>query len=309
MNRQIFKYLGHIVLIVAILLVLLIAAASTLKPDPESYLHEWVIKRQRFETLNSPRILFLGDSNLAFGLDSKRIMDSTHCNVQNAGLHGGIGLQYCIQEYEDLIMKGDIVVICCAYDQYTNGRGGQSTLPVVIFHNHWHGINKLTLPLWKVFLSGFHSIFSQPDDEVLCSERAYRASYFNEYGDEAKHWEMNPLDSIPKGKLGNQHVNKVLMRYLFKRVTEWEGRGAQVLFMPAAIPQDYYDESREALLKIEKELIRRGHPFMVPIDSCVYDESFMYDCLYHLNKEGVDRFTGQMIEALKQQMHEDSNMP
>ncbi|KAA6307943.1 hypothetical protein EZS27_040384 [termite gut metagenome] len=44
------------------------------------------------------RIIFVGGSNLAFGIDSKMITDSLHIDVINYGLSAGIGLKYMIDD-------------------------------------------------------------------------------------------------------------------------------------------------------------------------------------------------------------------
>ena len=62
--------------------------------EQDGYLQAYNKKCQLLEDTPSPRIIFVGGSNLAFGLDSQRIKDSLNINVINYGLHAGIGLKY-----------------------------------------------------------------------------------------------------------------------------------------------------------------------------------------------------------------------
>ena len=217
MNSQIIKYIKNVVVLAFFVITIPIVAVILIKPDAENNLNEWKVKRLRFESLSSPRILFVGDSNLAFGLDSRAVANSFHCNVQNAGLHAGIGLYYCLQEYDDLIRKDDVIVICCTYQQYVRGYGESITLPVAVYYNDWNGLHKFNFSQWKVFLSGFMEIIRQHGLN-LEDERTYRASYYNIYGDESKHWEFQPLDSIPEMGFPNMPLNDNMIEYLFDKI-------------------------------------------------------------------------------------------
>ena len=66
--------------------------------EQDGYLQAYNKKCQLLEDAPAPRIIFVGGSNLAFGLDSQRIKDSLNINVINYGLHAGIGLKYMIDD-------------------------------------------------------------------------------------------------------------------------------------------------------------------------------------------------------------------
>ena len=87
------KFINNILLIAGILITLILAI-TMLPMEQDGYLQAYNKKCQLLEDTPSPRIIFVGGSNLAFGLDSQRIKDSLNINVINYGLHAGIGLKY-----------------------------------------------------------------------------------------------------------------------------------------------------------------------------------------------------------------------
>ena len=83
--------------------------------DNNSYLAVTLDKQKRLADLPSKRIIFVGGSNLAFGLESKKIQEASGLNVVNMGVQGGLGLSYMLNEAKHGIKKDDIVIISLAY--------------------------------------------------------------------------------------------------------------------------------------------------------------------------------------------------
>lgn len=71
------------VLLLGVLSGVLSGVVMKLIPVKDSYLLAYNKKCELLEKTESPRIIFVGGSNLCFGLDSKRIADSLHVNVVN----------------------------------------------------------------------------------------------------------------------------------------------------------------------------------------------------------------------------------
>ena len=78
------KFINNILLIAGILITLILAI-TMLPMEQDGYLQAYNKKCQLLEDTPSPRIIFVGGSNLAFGLDSQRIKDSLNINVINYG--------------------------------------------------------------------------------------------------------------------------------------------------------------------------------------------------------------------------------
>ncbi|PWT95231.1 MAG: hypothetical protein C5B53_11725 [Candidatus Melainabacteria bacterium] len=72
-------------------------------------------KHHLLEVAHSPKIIFIGGSNLAFGLDSSLIEAKFHRPVVNMGLCAPFGLRYLLEEVKDNITPGDTIVLVPEY--------------------------------------------------------------------------------------------------------------------------------------------------------------------------------------------------
>lgn len=72
-------------------------------------------KHHLLEVARSPKIIFVGGSNLAFGLDSNLIESKFHRPVVNMGLCAPFGLRYLLEEVKDNVTAGDTIVLVPEY--------------------------------------------------------------------------------------------------------------------------------------------------------------------------------------------------
>ena len=66
-------------------------------------------KLDRLEQANRPKIVFVGDSNLAFGIESRSIEDRFGMEVHNTGLLRGMGVAFCMNQVRENKMRQDDV--------------------------------------------------------------------------------------------------------------------------------------------------------------------------------------------------------
>ena len=78
----------------------------------QSYSASLADKVERLRSINQPKIVLVGNSNLAFGIDSEKIEQELKMPVVNMGLHGGIGNAFHEGMAKANITAGDIYVIC-----------------------------------------------------------------------------------------------------------------------------------------------------------------------------------------------------
>ena len=98
-------------------------------------------KVQRLENLHEPKIVLIGDSNLAFGIDSEKIEEAFGMPVVNMGLHGGLGNAFHEEMTRLNVTEGDIYIIChCSYSD--DGQLKNKELAWITLENH--------PSLWKI---------------------------------------------------------------------------------------------------------------------------------------------------------------
>ena len=76
-----------------------------------SYVASFYDKIERLESINEPKIILVGNSNLAFGMNSEKLEKSMGMPVVNLGLHNNLGSAFHEQMAKFNINKGDIVEI------------------------------------------------------------------------------------------------------------------------------------------------------------------------------------------------------
>ena len=99
----------------------------------QSFQGALIDKVERLESIEGPKIILAGNSNLAFGMDSRLLEEKTGMPVVNLGLHGGLGNDFQERIARLNVQQGDIVVI--ANSNYKDG-SIQKDLMWITVENH-----------------------------------------------------------------------------------------------------------------------------------------------------------------------------
>ena len=99
----------------------------------KSILFSKIAKDSLLKNVPSPRIIFIGGSNLNMGLNSQLIKDSLGLNPINTSITVNIGLIYMMDDMLKYIKKGDVVIAAPEYAQYYNkdAYGGEPLLRII----------------------------------------------------------------------------------------------------------------------------------------------------------------------------------
>ena len=87
-------------------------------------------KHKALETTPQPRIILVGGSNLAFGIDSERMEKELNVSVVNTGLAAGMGLPYMLKDVKPYLKEGDTVILVPEYSLYFDGIGDAQVEPL-----------------------------------------------------------------------------------------------------------------------------------------------------------------------------------
>ena len=295
MKKFLFKVLLAGVLVFALLVLLL----RLIPQDRDAYLMAYNKKCLLLDSVPSPRIIFVGGSNLCFGLDSKRIEDSLHINVINYGLHAGIGLKFMTDDVERYVGEGDIIVFAPEYEQfYTCMYGEAATIAPLMACNNWKKYGLLdNKQILQVLIGIPDAIRMNIQGLFPKKEEAYSLSGINRYGDECKHWRL-PDRPLSLDKPIKESLDKDFGHYFIEKVESMEKRNRVVIIPPVIRATTYKMIEPQALL-LSRFLTEKGHPFLVPTEHHVLPDTCAYDTKYHMNKSGVDKFTSLVLEELK----------
>ncbi len=292
--------------------------------DKDNYLREYNKKIDLIKKTPCPRIIFIGTSTLAFGIDSKLISDSLGTNVINMGLHAGIGARYYIDDYLQYIRQGDIVILSPSYyaDFTMGGNGVPESMPDLMIATHWRNFNKLNINQVIQLIKGvpFYclrsatSLLETPmkefDPDSVNTEFRFIASGFNEYGDEYSHWVIPSY--LNKNQVDNDEiivspkdltVDNSFLIYLKKTIKKYKEKGAYVLLMPEISSHKIYTKyNPDYIQKKMKEynLLFFTNPKNLEFhDSCSYEEWGSA----HLNRTGVNFASERITKLLQNELY------
>ena len=277
--------------------------------DEDDYLMEFPVKRQLVRDTPAPKIVFLGGSNVAFGLDSKTVSDSLHLPVVNSGLQAGLGLKFILDSCMPLLVEGDVLVVMPEYAHFADANGELTTIGSIPFFATPAEYATLNASQWKNVMAGFcRMALSSVENAVRSSFRgnesgvSYKFSLggFNEWGDEQSHWTLKPAHDFRKSVVAEKKpLNPAFVSEFVAKVRNLEQRGVKVILLPPAIYEGKFELDSRFIGEVKAALAASGLPFQDDPGAYVYPADKMYDTVYHLNKSGVDIHTQRVIKALR----------
>ena len=300
------RFLIYIIEFLGILLGIILALIFLIPESKAHYIHAYPDKMAKIDTLSSPRLIIVGGSNAAFGLNTKRIADSLNINVFNTALHAGIGLRLQLDDVSRRLRQGDKIIILPEYGQFTsvlNGDDGDPALTNAVLYSKSDIFLLLNGKQWYKFISGIGQHIHGNLNSLLTADSTkeldYSAYNFDEYGDEVKH-RYKPSKTFDFQIDRQTEPTRESILYLSNKVKELKNNGISVYIYPPVTIEKYFNQHKELINNISKSLDTEDIPFIVkPIDH-VEPDSCAFDTPYHMNAIGVEDFTDGLIKELKE---------
>ena len=291
----------------SIVLVLIILVGVLLPTTPrasKSLLFSKIHKDSLLQNVKSPRLIFVGGSNLSFGLNSKMIRDSLGVYPINTSVHLSIGLIYMLDNTLPYIRSGDTVIVSPEYNQFygTFGYGGTELLRTILDVDYtqlsklrprqWLNIFKF-IPNYALTKLDPAEYFSKVDKDDI-----YGAGSFNEYGDAYKHWNLEKQDYAPDEPITDPFNYSVLDElYIFKQ--KLEAKGAVLYITFPGTESTSFDNNKNQIMKVENELKKKGFSLLGTPERYKIPDAMTFNSSYHLIKKGVDYRTCLLIGDIR----------
>jgi len=293
-------------------LLLLVSASTLWIPHPslrDSLYYALLDKHELLDRTPSPWIIFLGGSNLSFGLDSARIVEETGTPAVNMGIHAGFGLKFILRDVEPHLRPRDVVVLVPEYSNfYSDQVDGNIELLYILFDVLPEARGSVPASQWCHLLPLFprysaEKIFHLPG-ALLMGEKAegaaigdYDRKSFNAHGDAFAHWgKANRFVKITN--LGGTYRPDAA-NAINDFTSTAHASGADVLLLYPCFQESNYDFNRKEIESLHRHLAEAlscrilGDPARYRME-----DRFFYNARYHLNREGVAERTRRVIEDL-----------
>ncbi len=247
----------------------------------------------------SPRIIFIGGSNLSFGLNSQMIKDSTGFNPINTGIHAKLGLKYMLDNTLLHVRPGDTLILVPEYDYFFQPYDIFSKeLSRIIFDVDFSKIrllnknqlSKLARRVPKYLLTKI-----KPKEYWgFDISKTYGRDSFNQYGDVDAHWEMQGRKPRLHTITGNYNPEIVARIKEFEKSVKTKGATLYLSF--PGLHQQCVDAQADKIKKVESAFHENNLNVLGNALRYSMPTPMMFDSAYHLNKTGVDLRTRQFIE-------------
>jgi len=308
--------------LICALLLLLLAPATLLAwgfglpcQYGESFLGELGAKCALLDDTAGPRIVVVGGSSVAFGVDSAALEgEFPGYRAVNFGLYAALGTQVMLELSLDGIRPGDIVILSpeqqaqtlsCYFNAEALWQGLDGSFPL---------LGRLDRSHWGELLAHFPTFAAQKlgfclTGEVPVPEGVYRRSSFDVRGD-IRNGEVsaNVMAGLydPDTPIRFDPPEEAFIRLLNDYAAALTARGAVVYYRlcpmnrmalePGADLDAYYD-----LLQARLDFPILGDP-----NRSVLDPEWFYDTNFHLNAAGRTVNTYRLVRDLKAQLGDAS---
>ena len=273
-------------------------------------------KVNRLKNIDEPKIILVGNSNVAFGICSERIEEALGMPVVNLGLHGDLGNAYHEQIAKLNINEGDIVVVChCSFSDEDKIVDNQLAWVTYDYHEELWPIIRVKdypgmLSAYPTYIIDSFLLWLTGQGNIA-PEGCYSREAFNEYGDvnyKPEYNQMNVDDFFRQYNLEIPKINNVCIDRLNELNQYCINQGATLVVAGYPIAYGEYSEYTERDFIDFQEELKKELDCDVISDYTDYffPYRYFYDTAFHLNEEGTEVRTNQLISDLNMWMNESA---
>ena len=285
------------------------------------YLAATIDKHNLLVQQPSPRIVFVGGSNLAFGLDSAEIQRRLGYHPINMGLDVDLGLDFMLQEVESFLKPGDVVVISPEYKQFASLFSGDAETLFEEIETQPCSVQFLTPRNLSVLLDkglivignitrhsinfGISLLKGERQGEIHPNRdkdhnNPYRRSAFNQFGDVTAHHDLARRDfqESQDEPPTPDSIYRVINR-LNTFNSRCQRKGIPVFYSYPPLFQGEMQIHAQIIHEIASNLSRQlTFPLLDTPEEMSFPLDYIFDGRYHLNIVGKRIRTGHLIEKL-----------
>lgn len=318
MKQFIFRLLKFIsIQSLVLFIVLVFYVMNHDKTAKTNYLAATLDKHDLLAKQQPPRVIFLGGSNVAFGLDSSLIGRRLNRNPVNMGLHAALGLEYMLNEVDASLVEGDIVVISFEYEQFSSPLPDIPERLFTVIDSRpqnaqfvpWY-YAPIMLDKGQLYLGG---VIRTAINSVLGTyeiDRIYRRSNLNEIGDATVNNTESGRDLTQiKGKLTvNDDSVQTAITILNAFNQSATQKGAKIYYSYPSLLDSVFRDNAAAIGRIDAQLKQSlDFPLLDAPKDMAFSQEYFFDSEYHLNHKGTKVRSELISEQLSKRLTESTD--
>lgn len=278
----------------------------------ETFLGEFENKVDRLYETEGEKIVFIGGSSLAFGLDAKLLSETLGKPVINFGLYATLGTKVMMDYAKGAIGEGDIIVIAPEMNAQTWSLYFNAEAMWQALDGNFDDLRHLSKDDYSAMLGGFWKFASSKakyftQDINIEGMGIYRASAFDEYGFITNHRDKDYNTMVGGSNpdmvidFNTDIISEEFIDYVNEFTAYAESKGAKVYL--GSCPMNEGALSLDVTLKtIEDYVSYLNEVFDCEVlgdpGNAIYTPGYFFDSNFHLNSAGATLHTAQFAYAL-----------
>lgn len=277
-----------------------------------NYTMAYFDKRAAVATLRSPKLVVIGGSSGAFGIDSTMLGEGLHRATYNLSLNAGVGLKRMVHDAEGALSAGDIALVVLDYSQFEtevlfgeqalgwilasqpNGWAELRTRNDVLRYNEALGIRLFTNTVQFVSARLLHR-----NSGAFAGQPVYNRRNFDAHGDFIGHLSDksggSPREVAAQSRVQlveNRAVEAAAITILNDFSRHATSVGARAVMAYPCVPIPWLERNREAFQALHARLSAAVRaPFVGAPADCALPATQFYDSTSHLNATGRRAWT------------------
>lgn len=295
-------------------------------------------KHERLHNAVGPKVVFVGGSNVSFGVDTEKLSSELNRACVNMGLGASVGLRYQLQEIRDDLHSGDIVVISPEYDYFcktskaeNNARvNGSNTLlqvmeampaslrwvaPVYFVAGPFDfldDVHQLIKMKWKKYRNTAEKVVQKGDWQDFWSQLSASKSElsYNKFGDYVAHLGL-PAPGFGDSQLLTWEpfaIDREGLHLLTEFGAYARQKGVEVVILPPPMPENSWNKHRAAEIWNSWRSVSNVKVLAAP-QRYTFRTGEFFDTCYHLNKVGRAKRAELIREDLSNYLSQGSAKP
>lgn len=270
-------------------------------PDKNPLRTAIIGKMKLLQEQKKNKIVLIGDSNLALGINSVSIKANTGLEVVNMGVHGGFGLRFSLAQIKDYLQPNDIVLVSPVFGSFSNDFYGSTQLNLALRSD-------LSFLKYVATFKQISKIFPQGigmrDFYASVRNQTPKASYeieMNEHGDYTGH------HLLPNQHIFNSDspIDTLILAETVAELNQFEAemlsKNVRFFYTYSPYPESLYNKHQDKIKRYELKLDSLlNMPILGTAKDMIYPDSLFFDTKNHLNFQGKELRTAALIEFLVQ---------
>jgi hypothetical protein len=317
------KFILKLSVFVAIQAVILafVTSYGSMDAGSNEYMYSLKDKYDLLLETPSPRIIFVGGSNLAFGLMSGQLKAETGLNPVNMGVHGRLGIHSMIRMVKEQLRPSDVVVVSPEYSAMFVDPECSREIAIEAFRV-WPGCKRFIQPdidqpleslvhqtsplrqLGRCVVRArlrLESSWSTGDGNQVPTE-CYRRKSFNQFGDHIAHYQAEPTYRETGGlAFMDDNVFERVADELNQFAALCRNRGAKLYFLHPPIPLAKVSNHVDQIRHMDQMLANGlSFPRLSNLDMATLADHQFFDGQSHLNESGAKLRTAYVCQQIRQ---------